>query len=424
MADTLNRGPNVSAGSLMDGRVEIMDGPSVAYQGEIVPDPRYSPINKDSLNPGAVPGFMMSPTFVVIDAIPSIANATAIAASQAIVSTVGVALTLVTSTIATAAGVPVFTPGVPIVPFGSSVATTVFALDFGFTNGSTTANSSTVQVTDNTILQTGQWLVIGGAASVTNKCLITQIASVSGTNLTTIFINPVAGSTIAFAPIGQGNYYGNLQPSSPGASIGPQQASAFAAEPYIVAGFSKVVDAREVVARNLQFLSAGGASGTGQFLVTGYDIYGVPMTEIITASGTTAAQGSGKKAWKYISSITTQVAATTGTPQNVSVGPGNVVGFPLRNNKWEYLDIFWGGAFTVTNAGWTAAVTGTSTNTTGDVRGTQALQSAVVGSTGVSQSAVVANGANRLTITQSMEVPSMLIANPLNANSMFGIPQA
>lgn len=420
MVETINRGPNVSLGSLTDSRVELLDGPVIAYQAEAFPDPRFTPAAKDGTSPARVPAFMLSPQSIVVDNVPSASSTSAVAAAQAPSTTQGVALNLVTAVTGTSSG-PVCAAGVPIIPFGSSVATTVMAIDFGFATGTTTANSSTVAVADNTIFQVGQWLVIGGAGSVSNQALITQVASVSGANLTTIFISPVAGSTSNNLPIGQGNLYGNLLPSSPGASIGPQTGSAFAAEPYQQAGLAKMFDPRQAIARNVVIASVSTTSGTGSFLVKGYDLYGQPMSELIAA--TASPGGIGKKAFKYIQSIAVQTTATTGTPSNIGVGLGTLVGFPLRNNKWEYLDIFWAGAFTITNAGWTAAVTGTATNTTGDVRGTQNLASAVIGSTGSNGSALV-TGANRVTINQAVEQASMLLATPISNSSLFGFPQA
>ena len=71
MAETLFRGPGVSIGSLMDGRVESLDGPSMEYQGDIIPDPRFSPANKDSLSPGCIKGYYNNPYFALVDTIPS-----------------------------------------------------------------------------------------------------------------------------------------------------------------------------------------------------------------------------------------------------------------------------------------------------------------------------------------------------------------
>lgn len=426
MAETINRGPNVSLGSLLDGRIEPFDGPTVDYQGVVTPDPRFSPQPKDGLSPGRVVGFFNSSQFIIVDAIPSSTTTSAIAAAQAPSTTAGVALTLVTTVAVTAANVPVFSPGIPIIPTNTTVPVLVSAIDFGFTTGTTIANSSSVQVTDNTLFTNGQWLVIPGVGSptVTSKALITQVASISGANLTTIYISPVAATALVNVPIGQGNLYSQFLP--PGTQFGPAAASANAAEPYQLAGLSKVFDPRQGVARNILIASAATASGTGSFLVTGYDVYGVPMTEIIQSSGTAATPGTGNKAFKYILSIATFTAGTTGTPANVGVGAGNTLGFNLRNNKWEYLDIFWNGGFTVSNQGWTSAFTGVSTNTTGDVRGTQNVSAAIIASTAGTAftTGVGFNGVARATINLSVEQNSMLQATPATTKSLFGVTQA
>ena len=165
MADTLNRGPSVSAGSLMDGRVEPTDGPSIEYQGDMVADPRQSPMNKDSTNPGSIKGYFSNPYFVLYDGIPSANGTNAVAAAQAPSTTAGVALNLVTAVTGTAAGVQVFTPGVKIINQSTGNLTTVSAIDFGFTTGTTATNSTTVTVVDNSLFSIGQWVVIGGAGA-------------------------------------------------------------------------------------------------------------------------------------------------------------------------------------------------------------------------------------------------------------------
>ena len=190
MAETLLRGPGVSIGSLMDGRVEPLDGPSIEYQGDMIPDPRFSPANKDSLSPGAIKGWYSNPYFVLYDGIPS-ANTTAnVAAAQAPSTTAGVAINLVTTVSGTAAGVQVWTPGIPIVPVGTTTPVTVSAIDFGFTTGTTAANSTTITVVDNSLFQVGQWVVVGGAgsSSATNVALVCQVQSVS-TNTTVITVS-------------------------------------------------------------------------------------------------------------------------------------------------------------------------------------------------------------------------------------------
>src|SRR6266702_2034398 len=133
MAETINRGPSVSLGALMDGRNEITDGPSIGYQGDIIADPRYSPANKDGLAPGRIKGWYNAFYTVTADAIPSATSTTTIAAAAH--ATTGTNVPLATAALGTAAGVPVWTPGLSIVPFNATAAVTVSAIDFGFATG-------------------------------------------------------------------------------------------------------------------------------------------------------------------------------------------------------------------------------------------------------------------------------------------------
>jgi hypothetical protein len=128
-------------------------------------------------------------------------------------------------------------------------------------------------------------------------------------------------------------------------------------------------DPTKAIARNVRITSAGNDSGI-TFAVSGFDIYGNPMNETIT--GANAGVASGAKAFKYIKSVTSSAAAAG----NVSVGTGDVYGFPLRVDRFEQALIFWAGALITSSTGWTAADSNTATATTGDVRGTYATQSA------------------------------------------------
>lgn len=416
--DTLNRGPYVNAGSLMDNRDEIFDGPSIDYQGQGFPDPRFGPIAKDSNTPN-VPAFYNNGRICFVDGIPSASNSGSIAAAQAPSTTAGVPLGLITSTVGTGANVQVWTPGVPIIPVGTSIATVVGAIDFGFCTGTTTVNSSTVIVTDNSQFQQGQWLVIGGAASVTSRALITQVASVSGATTNTIFISPVAGSTAPNATIGQGNQYFNLLPSSP--QFGPAAASANAAEPFLNGGFAKFFDPRQAIARNVVITSVSTASGTGTFLIRGYDIYNNAMSELVAA--TAGVGGAGKKAFKYVSSVVPVTAGTSGTPSNVSVGAGDLYGFHFAVDKIEYLSMYVAGNLVANStAGITTAFLGTvSSTTSADVRGTQNLASTIAGTAAANGTTV---GTQRLVMFYTPPMSDMVNATPLNAQNLFGLPQA
>ena len=146
------------------------------------------------------------------------------------------------------------------------------------------------------------------------------------------------------------------------------------------------------------------------FTVSGYDIYGYPMTNAITVtsgstSGTTV---NGTKAFKYITSVTPSVTDTT---TSYSVGTTDIFGLPLRSDYFgDALIVYPGtGATNVVTSvtGYTAAVTTTATSTTGDVRGTYALQTAS------------STGTNRLIVRQS---PALY--NIGSATGLFGVTQA
>ena len=184
-----------------------------------------------------------------------------------------------------------------------------------------------------------------------------------------------------------------------------------------MAGFGLTFDPLQGSARALCVSAASIGSGTTAVTVNGFDIYGWPMTELITANGTNVVNG--KKAFKYIANIKVALAATTVTPANIQVGLSDVFGLNVRSDRWEYLNVFYNGAFSVNNTGWTAALTTTSSTTTIDVRGTVNASTMVVG-TGVVAST---NGAARLTIMMSVPVKNMISATPLNTVSLLGTAQ-
>ena len=134
-----------------------------------------------------------------------------------------------------------------------------------------------------------------------------------------------------------------------------------------------------------------GASGatSSVFTVRGYDIYGYPMTENISGSASTTATG--KKAFKFIKSVT---PATTSSGGNYSVGTSDVIGLPLRADSFGELVVNAGASLTATTlvtaaTGFVASDQTFATATTGDVRGTYALQTAS------------STGANRYVIRQT-----------------------
>lgn len=407
MAETIDRGPFVSLGSLMDGRVENFDGPSIEYQAGALLDVRFSPAAKDGITVGRIPAFINSPYIVMVDNTPQARSTTTIAAAQ--VATSGVAMTLATtSATAIADSGCCVTFGIPIIPVGQASATNVMALDFGFTTGTTTANSSTVVVPDTTQFMggVGQWIYIGGAGATGQTApLATQITGI--TNATTMTVSPVAVAAGTRLPIGNANLY----------SIAPPGQTPSAYQPYVAAGLARLFNPLEAVTRNVG-VTVGTTVATASILVTGYDVFGNKMTELITPANATTTYG--KKAFKYILSCVPQQTNSN----NFSVGIGDVMGFNLRSDKWEYANIFWNGGFATSNTGWLAGVTTPANSTTGDTRGT--VQLSTTGGGGVSPIATLGtttNGTTRLTIMMSVPLYNLIGATPLATASLYGVTQ-
>lgn len=116
------------------------------------------------------------------------------------------------------------------------------------------------------------------------------------------------------------------------------------------------------------------------FTVAGYDIYGFPMTEALTATASSTVNG--KKAFKYITSVTPSAADSTNT---YSIGVSDIIGLPLRSDNFGDILVNYSAsldpALVTANTGYTAAVKTLATATTGDVRGTYALQTAAAKAT-------------------------------------------
>ena len=124
-------------------------------------------------------------------------------------------------------------------------------------------------------------------------------------------------------------------------------------------------------------ITTNGNDTTGFYLVSGYDIYGAPMTENVTASSvTTGGLATSKKAFKYIRSVTPNGTVNS---TGVTVGTSTTIGLPMRADSFGYLTIVYNGAVVTSSATFTGGITTTpATSATGDVRGTWASQTAYV----------------------------------------------
>ena len=127
------------------------------------------------------------------------------------------------------------------------------------------------------------------------------------------------------------------------------------------------------VARTITIVSTNAGDTTQTATVTGTDVYGLAMSELITFNGTTAVTG--QKAFKTV----TRVAISAALTGNGSVGSTDVFGFPFRANTRNYVLTAWNGAF-VTTGTFAAADATVATTTTNDVRGTYAVPDAADGS--------------------------------------------
>lgn len=162
-------------------------------------------------------------------------------------------------------------------------------------------------------------------------------------------------------------------------------------------------DQSSFLARNVRLVSGGNDSGI-TFTVSGYDVYGYPQTEAIT--GANAGTASGKKAFKWVTGVT-HTGSVAGT---LTIGTGDVYGFPIRADQFGYVYIIWNGTSITANTGFTVAdTTNPATATTGDVRGTYAVQSA-------------SDGTKRLEIGVTLNIAGLNVT-PIS-NGIFGVTPA
>lgn len=427
MADSNFRGPVNSMGALEANTattsVEPLDGPSLFYQGYGYPDLRSTSFAKDGFRPGQQPGFSGGTDIILLDNIPQARGSTLIAAAQIVTSAITAALvTAQPAGVASSCGIAI---GVPIIPLGTSVATFAnIALDFGFTTGTTVTNSSTVAVVDNAMFKAGQWIVIGGVGNTTaSRSLVTQVTAISTSNVTTINISPVAVTGILSAPIGQANLWGSSMLPA-GSQFGPatSSANAHAFGGAIEAGLARVYNPREMLSRNLSITGATAIAVAYSAVISGWDVWGAPMTEVISAAATVTTFVS-RKAFKYISAITS--GTTVPSSQTVAFGLGDTVGLPLRADYWEEIYATWNGVAMANFSGFVAGLTGTTiANATTDVRGTLQLSTSIVtGGLATAMSVIASNGTGRIMAVLSVPPMQEISATPLNLLPKFGMSQ-
>jgi len=234
-------------------------------------------------------------------------------------------------------------------------------------------------------------------SSLTGTITIGMTISGTGVNTGTTIVNQLTG-----APGGVGTYTVQGDDTASSTTITAQATGTSAlAQPFGQSNSVYLWNPQALVARAVSVTGSSSATG-GNITINGYDIYGVPMSEVIAAPAS-ATTVNGKKAFKYISSV---VPAFTDA-HNYSVGTTDIYGFPLRSDFFSDVAINYNAAAVTANTGYVAAVTTSpATTTTGDVRGTYALQSA-------------SDASKRLAIRQFI-----LPANMGSFTGLFGVTQA
>lgn len=347
-------------------------GPSLFYAGVGILDNRpfytYMPGQSET---SPTYGWFGAGNICTVDYVPSQLTATNIAGSQTPVS--GTAITLVSSN---GAGITVST-SITDASTGDTVSGLLLIDSLTFSSASSTIS--------------GNILTTGG--SVTGTVAVGQELSGTGVTSGTRVIGYITGTG------GTGTYLVDTAQTVASTTITGK--TGLTGIPYIPFGQNLGVRAyspQGMLGRNVRITTASG--DTAVYTVVGYDVYGYPMSEAITANGATTV--SGAKAFKYIKSVTP--VGTVGA--TVTVGTGDVFGFPLFSNSFYDVQISWNAGAIAATTGYTAGVATTATTTTGDVRGTYAVQSA-------------SDGSKRLSIYQA---PRAVVAS--SAFGLFGTTQA
>lgn len=240
--------------------------------------------------------------------------------------------------------------------------------------------------------------VINAVPSTLGAALLAAVAHVvSGTAMTLVSSSALGVTVLAAAT----KIYPSLNTVPAGALCidGAPTPLQFAFGADFISAF---YDVSKMIARSVSITGVSAGAG-GAFLVSGYDVYGYPMSQTITvAAGVNTVNST--KAFKFVTSVVPQFT----DPQNYSVGYGDTYGFPLLTTTFQDVMVNWNSAVITSATGYTAAdATNPATAATGDVRGTYATQSA-------------SDATKRLIVEQYPVLPSMIV-NP--TTGLFGQAQ-
>ena len=377
MSITAFSGPVISFGQNTIGTTTDYNpdlGPSLFWGGvgRIDPRPNFNYI--PGQNFGATTFGFATSDAMTLNYAPYTLSTSAIAAAANVVS--GTAMTLV-STNSTSTGVSVSNT---CTNYNTGATVTGLLMVDGFASFTGVIASSILTV-----------------SSLTGTITVGMTVSGTGVNSGTTIVNQLTG------PAGGAGTYTVAGDDTASSTTMTAQATGTAAlaQPFGQSNSINLWNPQAIISRAVSVTGSASSTG-GNITINGYDIYGVPMSEVIAAPAG-ASTVNGKKAFKYISSV---VPAFTDA-HNYSVGTTDIYGFPLRSDNFGDVAINYNAAAITANTGYVAAVTTSpATTTTGDVRGTYALQSA-------------ADGSKRLVVRQFITP-----ANMPSVTGLFGVTQA
>lgn len=384
MSITAFQGPLIAYGQGAPGTDYNPElGPSLFWGGAGLLDPRTNLTYQPGQNFGSVTaGFLDSFSSTTVNYVPSTLATANIAALQNVTS--GTPMTLVTST---GSGI---TTGISLTNTTTGVAVTG-ALGIDIPTAAVTASIAPAS--------NASYGIMTVTSASTQQLTIGMVLTGSGVSTGTTIIGYITGGGFL------GTYAVSISQTVSSTTITGTQTSGYNVIPFGSAQTVQIWNPTALFSRCVSI--SGVASGTGgNFLVSGYDVYGASMTQLVTvAAGANTVNST--KSFKYIASVTPQFTDA----HNYSVGTADVYGFPIRSDVFTSggapidTQIWWNGAQITSTTGYTAAVVTTPSTTTGDVRGTYAVQSA-------------SNGTKQFVVVQSP-----ILANTATVLGLFGNTQ-
>ena len=373
--------PDIGGSSLFASGTGILDprAPYTYYPGEAQPAPDFGWLGVDNIT--------------TLSAVPYSASAAAIVASA---NPTSATLTLVSSNSSTT-GVYYSTS---FVRADTGATDTVLALDAyasvtgTFSNGVLTITASSSQ------MPIGPGMVV-----LTTSGTVSQ-GTVAGTQIVSQLTTTGTYTSVSQGTTGTYQTNGNLTATSGTVTLAYQTPGQCAVPNNAQTPGLYNWSPQALLGRAVSVTAAASATYTTA-TVSGYDIYGYPMSEAITITAGSAVNG--KKAFKYIKSVVLS-GGTADTTHAYSVGTADVFGFPLRSDTFGDVIVNYATSLVATTlvtsaSSYVPADRTTPSTTTGDVRGTYAATSS--------------SGANKLIVRQSPQA----YMTPY-ATGLFGLTQA